>query len=156
MPEHYFPAKLVWLKSSIFGWIKIKCLKRRHVVWPWLHWSGSMLFHVYSSTLHSKVILAGLSCKKLKSIITRLHMFLCFMVYINLTGIDRRADHLKWETAKIGFTINSTETKCMIAVIDRGRSSGASAEVVVDGNVFKVVDEFERLTITVKWKMYCN
>lgn len=46
----------------------------------------------------------------------------------------------------IDLTINSTNTKYMIAGRDKDRpSNGVSSEVMIDRDVFEVVEEFEPL-----------
>lgn len=49
---------------------------------------------------------------------------------------------LNRETARIDQTINSSRKKHMVAGRDRCRSSGVGAEIVLDGDVFEVVEEF--------------
>jgi sorting nexin-29 len=150
MLEHGFPAKLIRLiratldgsKSSVriadevsTSFVTLDGLKQGDAL-------SNLLFNI---ALEGAIRRSGV--QRNGTIITRSHMLLGFADDIDIIGIDRRAVEeafvpLKKETARIGLTINSTKTKYMVAGRDKGRSSGFGAEVVIDGDVFEVVEEF--------------
>ena len=150
MSEHGFPAKLIRLIRATLDGSKSSVRVADEVSTSFVTLDGLKQGDALSNLLFNIALEGAIrrsGVQRNGTIITRSHMLLGFADDIDIIGIGRRAveeayTSLKSETARIGLTINSTKTKYMVAGRDSGRSSGVGAEVVFDGDVFEVVEEF--------------
>ena len=150
MSEHGFPAKLIRLIRATLDGSKSSVRVADEVSTSFVTLDGLKQGDALSNLLFNIALEGAIrrsGVQRNGTIITRSHMLLGFADDIDIIGIGCRAveeayTSLKSETARIGLTINSTKTKYMVAGRDSGRSSGVGAEVVFDGDVFEVVEEF--------------